>query len=86
MCVLIRSRSWDGGVGVSFERYRALVRSWARCADGKASFVVYDGFRLGHNKPFLRAPKNGVPVIGVGEKWLRAAGIPVEALVQEKKS
>ena len=81
--MVTRDRPREGLAGVTDERYRSLVRSWVRCEDAWATFVVYDGFRYGRSKPFLRAPKNGRPVIGVGLAWLRAAGIPAEALADK---
>lgn len=83
MYLVTRDRPRDSRSGVTNARYRALVRSWVRCTDERALFVVYDGFRYGRSKPFFRAPKGGLPVIGVGTRWLRAAGIPSEALADK---
>lgn len=79
--MVTKDKPRDCRSGVSNARYRALVRSWARCEDERSLFVVYDGFRYKRSKPFLRAPKGGIPVIGVGSEWLSAVGIPAEALV-----
>ena len=80
--LVTKDRPRDCSSGITDARYRDLVRSWVHCSSEQATFVVYSGFLLRRRKPFLRSPKkDGTPIIAVGEEWLRAAGIPVEALV-----
>ena len=82
--MVTKDRPRDCSSGITDARYRDLVRSWVRCSVEQATFVVYGGFRHRRSKPFLRAPrKDGTLVIAVGAEWLRAAGIPAEALVDK---